>query len=159
MNVGQSLRLSLGPSSALTWLLSGGHAAAAILVWVTLPAWGSLAACTVLAGSLVLALGRHARRSAGAAVVEVALAQDGRVDLRRRDGGRAEGRLLPSTFVSPPLVILNLAGDRWRLSRAVLVPADAVGADDHRRLRVWLRWRPVAADKDDDRPGSGRGVN
>jgi hypothetical protein len=41
----------------------------------------------------------------------------------------------------------------------VVVPADAVAADDHRRLRVWLRWRPVAADKDNDRPGFGRGVN
>jgi toxin CptA len=156
---GQSLRLSLGPSTALTWLLSGGHATAAILVWITLPPWLSLAACVALVGSLLLALGRHARRSAGAAVVEVALAQDGRVDLRRRDGGRAVGRLLPSTFVSPALVILNLAGQRWRQGRAVVVPADAVAADDHRRLRVWLRWRPVAADKDNDRPGFGRGVN
>jgi len=156
---GQTLRLSLGPSSGLTWLLSGGHAGAAILLWVTLPAWWSLAACAALAGSLLLALGRHARRSAGAAVVEVALGQDGRVDLRRRDGGRAEGRLLPSTFVSPLLVIVNLAGDRWRPPRAVVVPADSVAADDHRRLRVWLRWRPVAADKDNDGPGFGRGVN
>jgi toxin CptA len=156
---GHTLRLSLGASSGLTWLLSGGHAAAAILLWVTLPAWWSIAGCAALAGSLVLVLGHHARRSAGAAVVEVALAQDGRVDLHRRDGGRAEGRLLPSTFVSPLLVILNLAGDRWRPPRAIVVPADAVADDDHRRLRVWLRWRSVAADKDNDGPGLRRGVN
>jgi toxin CptA len=130
-----------------------------MLVWVTLPPWPSLAACAALAGSLLLALGRHARRSTGAAVVEVALAQDGRVELRRRDGGSIQGRLLPSSFVSRPLVILNLAADRWRPARAVLVPADAVAADDHRRLRVWLRWQPLAADKDHDSPGSGQGVN
>jgi toxin CptA len=156
---GETLKLSLGPSRGLTWLLSGGHAAAAVLVWVTLPIGWSLAACAALVASLLFALGRHARRSAGAAVVEVALRQDGRVDLRRRDGACLQERLLPSTFVSPMLVILNLAGNRWRPPRAVLVPADSVAADDHRRLRVWLRWRPVPADKDSSRPGFGRGVN
>jgi toxin CptA len=156
---GETLKVSLGPSSGLTWLLSGGHAAAAVLVWVTLPMWWGLATCAALVASLLLALGRHARRSAAAAVVEVALRQDGRVDLRRRDGAWLQRRLLPSTFVSPVLVILNLAGERWRLPRAVLVPTDSVAADDHRRLRVWLRWRPLPADKDDNRPDFRRGVN
>jgi toxin CptA len=155
----ETLKLSLGPSSTLTWLLSGGHAAGAILAWVTLPMWCSLVVCAGLLASLLFALGRHARRSAAAAVVELALGREGRAELRRRDGGRLQERVLPSTFVSPPLVILNLAGKPWRVPRAVVVPADAVAADDHRRLRVWLRWRPLAADKDDEGPGFGRGVN
>jgi toxin CptA len=154
-----TLKLSLGPSRGLTWLLSGGHAVAGILLWVALPPWWSLAGCVVLGTSLLIALANHARRSARAAVVEVALAQDGRLELQRRDGARVEGRLLPSTFVSPLLVILNLSTDRRRLPHAVLVPADAVAPDDHRRLRVWLRWRAVAADIDHGKPGFGRGVN
>lgn len=153
------MKLSLGPSSGLTWLLSGGHAAAAVLVLATLPLWLSLPACAALGASLMLALRRHARRSAAAAVVEVALRLDGRVDLRRRDGGCPQERLLPSSFVSPMLVILNLPGKRWRPPRAVLVPADSVAPDDHRRLRIWLRWRAVPADKDDNGPGFGRGAD
>lgn len=154
-----TLKFSLGPSRGLTWLLSVGHAVAGILLWVTLPPWWSLAGCAVLMVSLRIALANHARRSARAAVVEVALAQDGRLELQRRDGNRAEGRLLPTTFVSPLLVILNLSTDRRRLPHAVLVPADSIAPDDHRRLRVWLRWRPVAADIDHGKPGFGRGVN
>lgn len=136
-----SLRLALRPSPGLTGLLVAGHAGAVALVWLVLPPWwGRALASSALGASLVIALRRHALRSGGEAIVEVELSADGGVNLRRQDGGLIEGRLLASTFVSSLLVILNFATQpRGRL--AVLVPGDALTPEDHRRLRVWLRWR------------------
>jgi RNA polymerase sigma-70 factor (ECF subfamily) len=109
-----------------------------------------------LVTSLTFNLRRHALRSSVAAVVRVAVGPGEVVHLERRDGRHLQGRLLPSSFVSPALVILNLAVGRWRLPLAVLVPADAVPRNEHRRLRVWLRWhRAEPTDHPASHGGSG----
>lgn len=137
-----TLALRPGASPALALLLIAGHAAAALLLWLSFPVWWWSGAASVgLVASLTLGLRRHALRSSPAAAVGVALAPEGVVDLQRRDGVHLQGRLLASSFVSPALVILILAVRRWRPPLAVLVPADAVPRDEHRRLRVWLLWR------------------
>lgn len=137
-----TLRFVLQPSTGLTWLLAAAHAGAAALVWLVLPGWyGKVLASSALGASLAVGLRRHARRWGPAAIVELELNGDGSVTLRRKDGRDVSGRLLASTFVSPRLVILNLATQARWLPLAVLVPADAVPPEDHRRLRVWLRWR------------------
>lgn len=137
-----TLALRPGASRALALLLIAGHTAAALLLWLSFPVWWwSAAASVVLGASLTLGLRRHALRSSPAAAVGLALAPEGVVDVQRRDGAHLQGRLLASSFVSPALVILILAVRRWRPPLAVLVPADSVPRDDHRRLRVWLRWR------------------
>ncbi len=69
--------------------------------------------------------------------------------LRRDSGGwalwnRARGwqpvRLLPDSMALPGLVVLRfrLAGQWW--ARSVCVPSDAQSADEHRRLRVRLKF-------------------
>lgn len=45
--------------------------------------------------------------------------------------------LMPSSFVSPWLIVLNFKGRAGRFT--VILPADSLGGDTHRRLRVRIR--------------------
>jgi toxin CptA len=58
--------------------------------------------------------------------------------LELQDGTRIEAQLLPSSFVSQGLVVLNFRCGRWRICNLVLL-SDALDADILRRLRVRLR--------------------
>lgn len=53
-------------------------------------------------------------------------------------GEQVEARLLPSTFVTPRFLVLNLRCGRWRFRVPVLV-SDALELDLLRQLRVRLR--------------------
>ena len=54
-----------------------------------------------------------------------------------RNNGTAERRRLEDVFASPALVILSLGGSRFR--RALIIPADALSGEGHRRLRREVR--------------------
>ena len=54
--------------------------------------------------------------------------------------------VLGSSFVSPLLTVLSLRMLGAGGSRSLVVTPDALGADEFRRLRVWLRWRGARAD-------------
>ena len=73
---------------------------------------------------------------------EFRLGEDGSVAWRDRRGGWRDARLGPGVFVSTWLILLPLIDGAGRRTW-IIVAADAAGKDDHRRLRVWLRWRPV----------------
>ena len=49
-------------------------------------------------------------------------------------------QVLPSSYVSPWLIVMNLGGSADAARSVVLLP-DCAAAEDLRRLRVWLRWR------------------
>lgn len=66
------------------------------------------------------------------AVSEFAILSSGDVYLWRNNGAE-ERRRLEDAFVSPALVVLSLGGTFPR--RALVVPADALGGEGHRRLR------------------------
>ncbi|TVO60918.1 hypothetical protein FPL09_01815 [Spiribacter vilamensis] len=57
----------------------------------------------------------------------------------RRGDGIEERRRLEDAFVSPILVVLSLGGSRGR--RTLVVPADALNGESHRRLRCEVRQR------------------
>ena len=71
------------------------------------------------------------------------LKPDNSVSILLKDGRRQEVRIMPSTVVTPLLTVVH-----YRLHesacycpmRYVLILADAVDAEDYRRLRVCLRW-------------------
>jgi hypothetical protein len=67
------------------------------------------------------------------------LCPDGRMKIRRRDDSQDEAHVEPGTTVFTGLVILRLR-IRERIESLVL-PQAATGAEAHRRLRVWLKWR------------------
>ncbi|MEW6293929.1 MAG: hypothetical protein AB1544_11565 [Pseudomonadota bacterium] len=67
------------------------------------------------------------------------LCPDGRMKIHRCDDSRDEAHVEPGTTVFIGLVILRLR-IRERIESLVL-PQAATGAEAHRRLRVWLKWR------------------
>lgn len=142
-----ALRVRLQPSRQLGLLLCGGHAGAVALSWAaSIPWWASLAVSLAVLASLAFCLRAHALRNGPRAVVGVELRLDGSGAIQDRRGHWREVGVLGSTFVSPLLTVLNLrlsgAGGR----RSLIVTPDALGADEFRRLRVWLRWRGMPAD-------------
>lgn len=70
-------------------------------------------------------------------VAALTLRADGRLGLEFRDGRFAEAEVARDTTVFTALVVL-----RYRVagrSGSLVLPQPALGADAHRRLRVWLR--------------------
>jgi toxin CptA len=141
------LSVRVGPSRQLGWLLLGGHAGAVALSWVPPIAWWlSLGLSAGVLASLPFSLRHHASRSASGALTSIELRPDGSAAVENRNGRRSEVRVLGSSFVSPILTILNLTVAGVSLPRSLVVAPDALTADEFRRLRVWLRWRPTPAD-------------
>lgn len=141
-----ALRIRLHPSRQLMLLLGAGHAGAAASSWAApIPWWLSLALSLAICASLVFGLRFHAWRSAPGALIGFELRRDGSGAIEDRRGRWREVTVLGSSFVSPLLTVVNLrlAGARGR--RSLVVAPDALGVDEFRRLRVWLRWRDVVA--------------
>ncbi len=67
------------------------------------------------------------------------LGADGRLHLLGMDGAAKEYQVDPATSVLPWLVVLRLKSGRTKDS--LVLPVDAMGAEGHRQLRTWLRWR------------------
>jgi len=135
----QTLAVSLKPSRTLALALSAVAAAALGCVWISLPrlAFVPLAAGIVLAWAWhvaqALQLGKWATRALELDATGSARCQDGRGQWRETD-------LLPGSYASSWLIVLNLGGRGQRRRALVLLP-DSAADDDLRRLRVWLRWR------------------
>jgi toxin CptA len=137
--------LRLRPSRQLGCLLGAGHAAAVLLSWVAPIAWWlSLGLSMGVLTSLGFSLRYHALRNALGALTGLELRSDGSAAVEDRQGRWSEVRVLGSSFVSPVLTILNLAGAQARLRRSLVVATDTLEVDEFRRLRVWLRWRVPA---------------
>jgi len=76
-------------------------------------------------------------------IVALTLHADRRLVVGRRGGASEETDVESDTTVSPWLVVLRLRSGEGRESLAI--PPMATGAEAHRRLRVWLKWRASAA--------------
>lgn len=58
-----------------------------------------------------------------------------------KSGGQPfAGRVLPSSAVSPFLIVLNIAPKGVRRARSVIILPDSLDAESFRQLRVQLRW-------------------
>ena len=70
------------------------------------------------------------------------------LELRAKDRARwqdgsglwQEGEILPSSYASDWLVVVNLRASGRRGRSLVLLP-DCAAAEELRQLRIWLRWR------------------
>jgi toxin CptA len=150
------LDITVQRSRSIALALLIAHGATLAIVWhLDLPIMWHLALKLVLLGSLVVSLrstgwlGGHAYpyrlRLAAAAKPD----QADRIELVSGRGRIVAATLLEGSLVMPWLVILRarLDGSRWWTpALSCLLPADSLPLDDHRRLRVRLRWgraRPV----------------
>jgi hypothetical protein len=135
----QTLTVSLRPSGVLALSLTVIAGAALACTWISLPrlAFPPVAAGIALAWAWHLA--QALQRGAGT-VRALELAAKGNARWQDGLGQWHEAEILPSSYVSDWLVVVNLRAGGGRGRSLVLLPDCAV-AEELRRLRVWLRWR------------------
>ncbi|HET9699925.1 MAG TPA: protein YgfX [Burkholderiales bacterium] len=139
------LRLALRPSRLLGVALAVAHAGAALVLWAAAaPDWASIAGTVVLGVSFGFHWLRDARLRLPRSVVALAFTRDRETGLRceftLRDGRRIGGRVLGSSVALPWLVVLGVRPDASRRSRRLALLPDALAREEHRALRVVLRW-------------------
>ena len=129
-------------SAALCRLVAATHALAFLAVGIAQLPWSLRIPMWLALGlSGYRAWTRHATRSSPRAVVRLERHDDGRWSAQRRDGTSVIGTLVDDSFIHRALVVVGIADGG--LKTFVAVPSDALGADDHRRLRVWVKWQPA----------------
>jgi toxin CptA len=75
-------------------------------------------------------------------VIALRISSDNAFSVQTRRGEWRECEVLGSTYVTAFLTVLNFRVSGARRVRSVVLMSDSMAADDFRRLRVWLRWRP-----------------
>lgn len=138
---------TIGSSRRLAAILTIGHAAvAALLLFLDFAALWKVAALALLFASLCFEL-RAALRLGANAVTMMRISADNIFSVKSRAGEWRECEVLGSTYVTAFLTVVNLRPAGKRRVRSIVILADSMTADDFRRLRVWLRWRPQKADR------------
>jgi toxin CptA len=134
-----------GFSHRLALFVSLTHALAA-LAMLGLPGHWRLLLIPVVA-SLVYQFAVSVLRLAPWSIRSLVWMADGTWHLILVSGTELDARLSPSTFVSVPLVVLNLRRGLWRY-RSVPLFSDALDPEQSRRLRQRLRIAGVGAESD-----------
>ncbi len=133
------LRLERRFSPTLAWTVGGVHLlAVAVLPPLAWPWWAKLILAIAVLMQGLFIWRRHVTPSAPDAIQGLLWKSDGDWELSYVNGKVCTARLRRASYVHPALVILRFvadAGGRY----AVLLPADGVDAELHRRLRVALR--------------------
>ncbi|MBI5897781.1 MAG: hypothetical protein HZB40_00970 [Rhodocyclales bacterium] len=133
MKPAASQSISLKPSRCLLAVQLAAHLLAAWAVLASnLPGW--------LAALLLAAVGFSVSRLRRAALpASLILHADGRCEKVGADHTANEVVVLPQTVVLSWLVVM-LHRQQGR-TEALVLAGDSLGAEDFRRLRLWLRWR------------------
>ena len=134
--------IKLSPSLWLAGTLTAMHGMALTLIWL-LPfdLWLKITAVLLLLASLIYHVRRDAMRTSRNAILALQFSPECRCSAQIGSGDWFDAQLLPTSFVSPYLTILNLRFDHARLVKHVVILPDAIDAEQFRRLRVLLRWR------------------
>jgi toxin CptA len=133
------LTVTLRPSRILALALTLMAGTALACAWISLP---GLAFVPVAAG-IVLTWASHlaqALQRGGRAARALELDAQGRARWQDVSGQWQEAEILPSSYASDWLIVVNMRGSGRRGRSLVLLP-DSAAAEELRRLRVWLRWR------------------
>ncbi|HSS46433.1 MAG TPA: protein YgfX [Burkholderiales bacterium] len=136
------LDIRLKPSGYLILWLGATHAIAlGLFLVLSLPVWPKLVATLFFCISLVFCLKRHAWLTAPSSIIALEIKEDCTCVIETRSGKRLDCILLPTSYVSASLTVLNFKANGERLARhAVLLP-DAINPEDFRKLRILLRWK------------------
>lgn len=114
-----------------------------------LPLWSKLSMCALLLAHAAWVLPRHVLLSSSQSFVGLRRDAFG-WSLLRADGAWQVVQLRPDSMALPLLVVLRYRLPGQRLSRGLCVPRDALSTQQHRRLRLRLkfsrrRWADPAA--------------
>jgi len=134
------LRLQPGPSARLTLFLLLVHALALAVLMVTpLSLWVRIGLALLLVVNLFHGLGRHAVRRSSQAIATAVWDELGLWRLTLVSGRTLEAELLPDSFVTLSLVVLNFRTDgRWG-RRSLVLTSDSEDPERLRRLRVRVK--------------------
>jgi toxin CptA len=137
MKAGGPLAVALKPSRRLFLFQVVAHAlAAGAVLAATVPSW--LVALLLLPIAISLAYMRRKGRPAG-----LILSADGGLEIVGAGGTASDAVLHPHSLVLSFLVVL-LYRQEGSLHALTLL-GDSVTAEDFRQVRLWLRWRSMAA--------------
>lgn len=138
------IQLGIRPSIVLCLVLSAmsllGVVSLSVLPW---PWPWRVLSCLMLAAATSHAILLHGLRRLKHSVVALQLMPDNSVSIDLKDGRRQAVRVMPGTVVTPLLTVVHyrLHEAAWYSpTRYVVILADAVDAEEYRRLRVYLRW-------------------
>jgi hypothetical protein len=139
------LSIDIAPSRRLVFVMVCAHALALLAVTTltfAMPLRAALGLLVLVSLQFVLC---HLRSQP---VVRLFLGIKGELEIEEtidsKVGARETAEILPETTLFPGLILLAWRSNGQRHVRVVL--ADSTGADDLRRLRVWLGWRARASD-------------
>jgi len=135
----QTLTVSLRPSRVLALSLTVMAGVALVCAWISLPRLAFLLFAAGVALAWAWHFGQVLQRGAGS-VRTLELTATGAARWQDGLGQWHEAEILPSSYVSGWLVVVNLSAVGGRGRSLVLLP-DCAAAEELRRLRVWLRWR------------------
>lgn len=143
------LRIEPARSMRLAIALLAVHClAVAAVVILPVPFWGRLGLGLVLLLSLGHGFRLHIVRNTSHAIHSVVWDELGIWRLTLASGETLDARLLPDSFVTLPLVVLNFNTNPRRRSRSLILSGDAVHPDLLRKLRVRLKLEYGKAAKD-----------
>ena len=141
MESASRLKIVLWPSRRLVLLLGAGHLGAALAVFVLdIPLLAEIAVGAVIVANAGYQITRVALLRTGASITALELDRDGGIAFATRGGEWEEAELLGTSFVSSPLIVLNLRMTRTRAVRHAVLMDDSADPESLRELRVLLRW-------------------
>ena len=149
------VRTHLKPSRLIAVIFTLVHSAAAATVFpldTGIEAKAALIALVI--ASLIHTICGYALLRSNRSIAELEIHDREKAAVRTRATDWRDARILCTSCVTPSLTVLNLRVEGSRFARHVLLVSDNVAAEDHRKMRVLLRWaRPKALEL--DKPGSG----
>lgn len=105
---------------------------------ICLPDWPVLWVIAGVGGLLLSLLWNWQRQAP--AIVALRLLDDGQIECRRAGASDfSTAQLLPGATAHPWLTLFRVQDEAGRVT--ILVAPDSAGAEERRRLRLWLRWR------------------
>ena len=136
-----ALRIELSASKQLALLLSAGHLGAlAIGAILALSTPGFALLCVAVVLSWYRSHERHALLRSPRSFVALAFEGEQTCALKMRSGRWIQGTISDSSYALPWLIILHVAIEQRMFGARVVLFADSMPQESHRRLRMRLRW-------------------
>jgi len=137
---------TFSPSRQLAMCILFGHVVAfCALAFIPIPKVALATLFIVLILSAVYYVLRDAQLKLAGAWVALRLA-DNQLILYNRNGDELTGTLLPSSLVTPHIVILNISSPHHRGTQNIVLMSDSMAAESFRQLRVGLKWGVAPGD-------------
>jgi toxin CptA len=135
------LRVSVKHSRYLVAACACVHIAAITTLFpLQLPLAAKLGIALALTLSLTHSVWRFALLASPESIVGIELTDSEHGSIQFAKGAWCDGRVLPTTYVTPMLTVINMRVNGSRRVRHAIIVADNMDADDFRKLRVVLRW-------------------